>query len=290
MKYFLISLLLIISINFLQSNARSYNQDGFEYGNRRFLGSVTSWFNDNVINPISGGITTGINAINDNVINPIGSGITTGINTLSNLVTDTIPNGLNTAVNTIADPFISFGNMLQSVVGTVGNFFSNTLVNAVSDAVNTIKDQALNVVDLVSGIIFPNADQPGHENDACETTCISRINLNDKITEYSFDKPNGCISKGFIDSSVNIFDECCDAHNRCLNSKCCTNDCQKYKNECDSAFEMCTKQVCLPLYLDNMKFYPCLAKGSYLASSAVNRTCHPNATRNRKLCYCHIQI
>jgi hypothetical protein len=289
MKHFLF-ITLIFFVLVLAFEARSFSQDGSENSNRRFLGSVTSWFNDNVINPISGGINTGINAINNHVINPIGSGITTGINTLNNFFTDTIPSGLNTALNTISDPFISFGNMLQGVVGTVGDFFSNTLVNAVNDALNTVKDQALNVVDLVSGILFPNNNQPGHENDACQATCISRINLNNQVTEYSFDKANGCISKGFIDPSVKIFDDCCDAHNKCLNSKCCTDDCQKYKNECDSDFEMCTKQVCLPFYLDNLQFYPCLAKGSYLASSAVNRTCNPNTTKNRKLCYCHIQI
>ena len=89
---------------------------------------------------------------------------------------------------------------------------------------------------------------------------------------------------------MKIFDTCCDRHNQCLNAKCCTQECQNFKNECDKDFEACLKQVCLQFSLENSKFYPCLAQGAYMASSSITKTCHPNITKKRKLCYCHINI
>ncbi|CAF0858214.1 unnamed protein product [Brachionus calyciflorus] len=215
---------------------------------KRFLGSVTSWINNNIVNPIT--------------------------------------SGFNTVVNTISDPLASFGNQLSSIVGTVDNFFSNTLVNAVNDAFTTIKDQSLDLYNMAASFIFstnPVNDAPA---DPCQTTCFQRINYQNQLTDYYFDRPNGCISKGFLDPSVEVFNSCCDQHNSCLNSRCCTNDCQSFKNDCDTQYNNCLKQSCVQFIVDDVKFYTCLARASYVASSAVNRTCSTTITQNRKLCYC----
>ena len=58
MKYSIV-VLALFSICLLSVQAGTINQD------KRFLGSVTSWINNNIVNPI-----------NDHVINPISSGIT----------------------------------------------------------------------------------------------------------------------------------------------------------------------------------------------------------------------
>ena len=83
-----------------------------------------------------------------------------------------------------------------------------------------------------------------------------------------------------------MFNSCCDKHNECLNLKCCTNNCQQLKNECDTQYDVCLKQLCVQFIADNNKFYSCLGQGAYIASAAVNKTCSASVTTNRKLCYC----
>lgn len=223
---------------------------------KRFLGSIGSWINNNIINPIT-----------DNVINPITGGVTS-------------------VINTIVDPLVSFGNQLQNVVNSVDNFFSQTLVGAVNTAIDTIKDQTLNVVNMAANVIFPSGNGQSTVPDPCQTTCFQRVNYQDQNTDYYFDRDNGCISKGYIDSNLKIFDSCCDAHNRCLNSRCCTTECQNLKNECDTEYNNCLKKSCVQFIVDDTKFYTCLARGSFIASAAVNKTCNPQLTQNRKICYC----
>jgi len=166
------------------------------------------------------------------------------------------------------------------------------VVNAVNDSIHFIKTHAINVADVVGSILFPQGGSGVslQNEDACKATCSIRININGQTQDFYFDQPNGCITKGFLDPTLDIFNSCCDKHSQCLNAKCCTNDCQALKNECDAEFEKCNKEVCLPLFHDNLQFYPCLARGAYIASSAVNRTCNSNSIKNRKLCYCHLNI
>jgi len=246
---------LLVGCVFALTQARTFPSYDSPNEGKRFLGSIGSWINNNVINPISGGITT---------------------------VIDTISGGVNTVINTISDPFAGFLGSLQNVAGQV----SNTLTDAVNSAINTIKDQSLTLINMASAIIFPNGAAQAPTQDPCATTCFQRINYNDQVTDYYFDRPNGCISKGFIDKSVAVFDECCDKHNTCLNSKCCTTDCQNLKNQCDTEYDTCLKSKCVPYIADNVQFYSCLGRGAFMASIAVNRTCSTTLTVNRKICYC----
>lgn len=160
------------------------------------------------------------------------------------------------------------------------------MVNSVNDALNTIKDQTLNVVNMAANVIFPSGGQQGPVEDPCQTTCFQRVNYQGQNNDYYFDRANGCISKGFIDPSVSIFNSCCDEHNRCLNSRCCTNDCQAFKNECDLQYNSCLKKNCVQFIADDTLFYTCLARASFVASTAVNKTCSTTLSQNRKLCYC----
>jgi hypothetical protein len=162
------------------------------------------------------------------------------------------------------------------------------LTDAVNSAINTIKDQSLTLINMAAAVIFPNGGAQGPTQDPCATTCFQRINYNDQVTDYYFDRPNGCISKGFIDKTVAVFDECCDKHNACLNSKCCTTDCQNLKNQCDTEYDTCLKSKCIPYLSDNVQFYTCLGRGAFMASIAVNRTCSTTLTVNRKICYCWV--
>jgi hypothetical protein len=88
------------------------------------------------------------------------------------------------------------------------------------------------------------------------------------------------------DEARRLFDTCCDEHNQCLNSRCCTSDCQDLKNECDQKYNSCTRNKCKPYYDEEIEFQKCQIRGAYLVSAARNRTCNPQLTQNRKLCYC----
>ena len=248
MKYLL---LLVLCCAIVSCQARATND---QFVNKRFIGSIGGWINNNIINPI-----------NNNIINPITGGITS-------------------VINTIADPLQSFGNTLQNLFGQVDTFFSQTLGNAVNNAINSIKDTAGQVINIVQAL-FNGGTYTGQQ-DPCAMTCFQRINYNGEVKEYYFDQPNGCISKGYIDPSVKMFDSCCDKHNQCLNSKCCTTDCQALKNDCDTEYDSCLKSTCIPFISDNTQFYTCLARGALIASVAVNQSCTASITVNRKLCFC----
>jgi hypothetical protein len=235
MKYLIIALALYV-ICFSATHARIVENNS----EKRFLGSVTSWINNNVINPI-----------NNHVINPISSGINT-------------------------------------VTGEIGNFFTNTIPDQFNNVVNQIKDPILNVANIIGGIFFPYQPQQPQYVDFCDLTCRSRFTIDGKETDFFFDKPNGCISKGFTGPRADVFNQCCDEHNQCLNSKCCTNNCQELKQECDTQYEACTKQVCFKFIHDNAKFMECIGDGVTISNAAKSAVCNAEHTRNRKLCYCHV--
>lgn len=124
--------------------------------------------------------------------------------------------------------------------------------------------------------------------DRCATTCFQRINNGGNTQDYYFDKPNGCISKGWQDSATKMFDNCCDLHNQCLNKQCCTTNCQGLKNDCDTSYYHCMKRQCYVSvdYNDNAAMNRCEANAIYMANTSINRTCHATASDNRKVCYC----
>ena len=270
MKLVIFSILIAFCLITAECRSSSFPTEDEHSTNKRFLGSIGSWINNNIINPIGSGINT--------VIDVVGGGI--------NTVIDAVGGGINNVINTISDPLAQFGNMLQGVLNSVDDFFSNTLTNAVNDAINTIRDETINIVNMVSNVIFPSGGNQPPAQDACQTTCFQRVNYNGQLTDYYFDRPNGCISKGIIDPHVSVFNSCCDKHNQCLNSKCCTTDCQNLKNQCDTEYDTCIKSSCVQYISDNTQFYTCLARGAYVASLAVNRTCSATITANRKICYC----
>jgi hypothetical protein len=167
-------------------------------------------------------------------------------------------------------------------------FFGSTLVNAVENAIDKIKDETMNIIQIGSAIVNPGQNnQPGEAQDPCATTCFIRVIMKGEPKDFFYDQPNGCIAKGVNDNDVNsFFGTCCDNHNRCLNAQCCTNNCQELKNACDEEYFKCTRSACKPLYDDEIKFYTCQAKASYMVSGARNNTCKPGETTNRKLCRC----
>ncbi|RNA24631.1 DNA polymerase [Brachionus plicatilis] len=247
MKFFILSIILgftLISV----LDTKTVKHDHESHKEKRFLGSVTSWINNNIIDPVTSGV--------------------------------------NNVVNAISDPLASFGNQLQGIAGSMDNFFSNTLVDAVNTAFDKIKDQSISIYHMAVDFFFPTGENGSVLGDPCNTVCFQRINYQNKLVDYFFDRPNGCISKGFIDPSVNVFNSCCDQHNYCLNEKCCTNNCQTLKNDCDTKYNNCLKQKCTEFIFDDVQFYTCLARASYIASSAVNRTCSTTINQNRKICYC----
>jgi hypothetical protein len=203
------------------------------------------------------------NWVNQNIVKPIEQVVTSGVNTVTN------------AFNSIADP-----------VAALFNSASASLVDTINQAINWVKETSVSVYNMASSIFYPSSGNQVQVTDPCQSTCFQRINYNGAINDYYFDKPNGCISKGFVDPSLKEYDSCCDEHNACLNSKCCTNNCQLDKNDCDTKYDTCLKSKCVLYISDNTKFYTCLAKAAAIAQYAVNRTCNAAITTNRKICYC----
>jgi uncharacterized membrane-anchored protein YitT (DUF2179 family) len=163
-----IAFALVFAVLLVLGEARSpYRQNDHHHEEKRFLGSIGNWINNNIINPVVDGINTGIDVIS--------GGINTGIDAITSGINQGI-DWITGAVNTIADPFNSFINTLSGL--------PNTITNAVNDAVNFIKDQAMNVVVLV---MQPN--QPGQpaQQDLCQTTCSQKINFQGQLSEYFFD-------------------------------------------------------------------------------------------------------
>lgn len=264
---FIIATLLVCTCFALSLEARTFPENNVD---KRFLGSIGSWINNNIIDNI-----------NNHVINPVVDGVNTAIGATID--------GLTTAGNVIADPFISFGNQFMNIIGQVDNFFSNTLVSAVNDAYDTIKDNTLMVVNIAQAIFNPGSNnQGGEQQDPCATTCFTRIVLNNQQVDYFFDKPNGCISKAINDPNASkYFNKCCDQHNECLNAQCCTDNCQELKNECDLKYNSCVRSACKPYYDDEIEFQTCQIRGAYIVSSARNKTCRAEYNNiNKKICFC----
>ena len=159
-------ILFVALISYIE--ASPYKQDDHHHEQKRFLGSIGSWINNNIINPVVGGINTGIDVIS--------GGINTGIDAITGGINQGI-DWITGAVNTIADPFNSFINTLSGL--------PNTVTNAVNDAVSFIKDQAMNVV-----LIVMQPNQPGQpiQQDLCQTTCSQKINYQGSVNEYFFDR------------------------------------------------------------------------------------------------------
>lgn len=237
---------------------------------KRFLGSVGGW--------ISGAVGSVVDAVNDNVIQPISGVVGTGVSGINNIV-----GVVSQGVTTIKDPIVGFVNSISHA--------SSSLSSTVISTINTIMKPTQLVANLVLSQIVPTASNQQGDVDLCKEECFSRVNVNNQLNDYYFNQgDNGCISKGYLDAEYTEFDSCCDAHNLCLNARCCTNDCQVLKNECDKAFETCTREKCVPHISDTDRFWTCMGRGARISSSAVNSTCDPTETRSRRLCYCHVEF
>lgn len=131
-----------------------------------------------------------------------------------------------------------------------------------------------------------NSNQNNNEVDPCSTyTCFNRVNNNGTVTDYPYDKPYGCISKGLNRKDVNIFDDCCDEHNKCLNAQCCTNNCQELKESCDFKYSGCLATKCVKVSQigSNANCIDLM----YVLFNANNQKCIKNElSTNRKICLC----
>jgi hypothetical protein len=251
MKIFLFALISFALIS-TQIEAKSFTQNE---NDKRFLGG---WIN-NVINTVTDAVTSVYTTVVDNVINPV-------------------VDGVNTAINTIGG--INVNNLLDSFVDTVWKPVQNTVVdgyNQVVGGVNTAVDAVGNIVSSLGG--SSESGQP--EPDFCNLRCKA---VDKAGSEYYYDQSNGCVSKGFSALPYN-FNSCCDNHNMCLNSKCCTSECQTLKNDCDLNYKRCLRSICSRIDdFDDMD--KCTNLANVVSNYANSSGCNPNESRNRKLCIC----
>lgn len=259
MKKFLLVLLVCFAFAATITEAKSF-QNGKE---KRFF---TSWIN-NAINTIGNAITDAGNAIVNNVINPV-------INNVVNPVVDVVGGAINT-----------IGNInINDVLNTVWKPIESTAVDAFNQAVNgvnTVVDAVGNIVSSLSG--SGSGGQPGQpEPDFCNLRCQAK-NQNGDI--FFYDQVNGCTSKGFASVPYSGFNTCCDLHNQCLNSKCCTSNCQTLKDDCDVEYKRCLRTVCNAISNFDLAD-KCIAQANAVSSYASASKCNPSESRNRKLCIC----
>jgi hypothetical protein len=253
-----------------QSDAKSFEEDTKD---KRFLGSVISGITS-VINTVSTGINNVIiNPIVD-VVNVIGDGINTGINVIGD--------GINTVINTLGG--INVNDVWSTVVDVVWNPVQNTVVDIYDQAVggiSTAADAVGNFITIITGGVG-SGTVPGQEDpDFCSYRCKA---VNNAGTEFFYDQPNGCPSKGYSQLPYN-FNMCCDSHNYCLNTKCCTTECQQLKDNCDSDYKRCLRGVCSGLSnFDEQD--KCINLANLMAGQASSGKCNPGENRNRKLCIC----
>lgn len=134
----------------------------------------------------------------------------------------------------------------------------------------------------------PTTDDQVQVENRCATRCFQRIVYKGYTKDYYFDRSNGCVSKGWQDPSIKMFDSCCDMHNQCLNNQCCTTKCQDLKNDCDFAYFQCLKRRCYASvdFNENLALSRCEANAIFIANTAINRTCHATADDDRKVCFC----
>jgi hypothetical protein len=251
-------LLITLLVGVLGSVNCEINQD-----NARFIGSIGNLINNNIIKPIK------------DVGEQIGGGIIDAVNLIGN--------GANQVIGGISGVGIS-----------VSDFFTGTLPSSVQAAIGAVKNQLEDVPNMaliVLGTVLNGGKLPTGEAppDPCKSTCLQQFKEREtgNLLTYYFDKPYGCISKGTTSPETQIFDDCCNKHNECLNSRCCTTDCQELKNDCDRKYSRCMNTLCFPLNeLSNDDFTACLAVANIMLEQSVKRTCNIGTNIERKICYC----
>ena len=112
-----------------------------------------------------------------------------------------------------------------------------------------------------------------------------RVINNNTVIDYVYDKPNGCMSKGLLNTDLNEFNDCCDEHNKCLNSQCCTTNCEELKETCDLEFLTCLNSQCKN-YDKNEEKLRCYSSAIKLHNSITDKKCKKDLNKNRKICLC----
>ena len=243
-----------------QVEAKSFNEK-----DKRFLFGGISIITDTFTNIIS--------TITDTVINPVVDVVNNGINTIGS--------GINTAINTITA--INVNDAWNAVVDVVWKPVENTAVDIWGQAtggVSTIVDNVGNFITILTGGATGSTGEQ-QAPDFCSYKCKA---VNQAGVEFFYDQPNGCASKGFSQLPYN-FNSCCDSHNYCLNTRCCTTDCQQFKDNCDMDYKRCLRAVCSNLS-DFDEMDKCISIANLMANTAGTNKCNVNESRNRKLCIC----
>lgn len=263
MKIIFLALVATLLIS-TQLDAKSF-QDETE--NKRFLGSI--------INTITSGITSVVDTVTNVIVNPIVDIVNTGVNVIGD--------GINTAINALGGLGGTITDAWNTVVDVVWNPVQNTVVDLYDQAVggiSTAVDAAGNLITvLIGGTSGTTQDQ--QQPDFCSYRCKA---VNQAGTEFFYDQPNGCAAKGFSPLPYN-FNSCCDSHNYCLNTRCCTTECQQLKDDCDTDYKRCLRSVCSGIAnFDEQD--KCVNLANLVAGTASSSKCNADEKRNRKLCIC----
>lgn len=248
--FFIVTLVCLLGLRGIQAA---------ESEEKRFIGG---WINT-IVTGVTDTFNTVVNVITDNVINPVVDGWNTVVDTVTGI---NINEAINTVVDTVWKPIES---------GVVDAY--NQVVSGVSTAVDATGSFITNLVGASTGPTYEVSNP-----DFCSLRCQSK---NSEGATFFYDEPNGCAAKGFVNVGFSQFHRCCDAHNVCLNSKCCTTDCQQHKDACDLDYKRCLRSVCNGIF-DFDEQDKCVTQANFISSHASAYKCNPNEVRNRKLCIC----
>lgn len=172
----------------------------------------------------------------------------------------------------------------KRIFGSIGNWINDNIVKPI---VNPVVDHVINPIGNLIGV-----GGGGNQNeDLCAKACVNKVKLSENnVAEFFLDRSHGCVSKGFLPTEYKSFDKCCDAHNYCLSSQCCTNDCQSRKDACDmTMFDCMREDVCFHLYHDKEQYKNCMGRVDLVMKQLKVLDCNQGFTQNKKLCYCHIK-
>ena len=194
---------------------------------RRFIGQVSEWLDKNVIKPAAQFANNAKNYIWRNISNPNST---------------LIPASSNFNLNNLKAPNFSGFNIFG-----LGHDFKSPLIMPSARAI--FYSAQANGLNESGQLLAPRealekklAEQQGQVAlDLCNLACFVRFDAELNHIDLLLSKRHGCKSKGFSHNKTDLFDECCNAHNKCLDSKeCCTrNSCQLLKNECDKMYLQC---------------------------------------------------
>lgn len=203
------------------------------------------------------------NWINHNIIKPISNATSWTVNNL---------------VNAVTSPEAT------AMYNDYMNWLNLNVVNPLSGAASWTLEQLTGGYYWTVNSIIGTHEIPVEIN-PCSYTCFNRVHMNYTTTDYSYDKSHGCVSKGLNRNDINIFDDCCDEHNKCLNNQCCTDKCTVMKFECDFQFSYCMNKKCIASSSGD-DFLNCNNLIDVLNNFTNNQRCRQNIIANRKICLC----